>query len=146
MSLDAARAGVVAEARSWLGTPYHHMGRVKGGGCDCLTFVAEVYERSGVLPHIDVGFYRPDFMKHRGEERYLEGCLAHGVEVAAPQPGDIALFRPRRWSLVFCHSGIVTDWPEIIHAAPRYGVMMGNGTQGLLRGSSVRFFSPFRER
>lgn len=27
---------VVAEARSWVGTPYQHLGRVKGSGCDCV--------------------------------------------------------------------------------------------------------------
>ena len=30
------RAMVVAEAQRGLCTPYHHMGRIKGGGTDCL--------------------------------------------------------------------------------------------------------------
>lgn len=33
----------VAEAITWLGTPYHHQGRVKGVGVDCGTLLCEVY-------------------------------------------------------------------------------------------------------
>ena len=29
------RAAVVAAAREWIGTPYHHMADIKGVGCDC---------------------------------------------------------------------------------------------------------------
>ena len=36
------RQRVVAEAETWLRTPYHHMGRIKGGGIDCPTLLAEV--------------------------------------------------------------------------------------------------------
>jgi len=34
--MDPRRLAVTEEARVWLGTPYHHMGRVKGAGTDCL--------------------------------------------------------------------------------------------------------------
>jgi cell wall-associated NlpC family hydrolase len=33
---DAALASVAAEARSWVGTPYRHRGRIKGQACDCI--------------------------------------------------------------------------------------------------------------
>ena len=29
------RERLIAEAKEWLGTPYHTGGRVKGAGCDC---------------------------------------------------------------------------------------------------------------
>ena len=64
------RERVVAEAETWLRTPYHHMGRIKGGGTDCLMLLAEVYEASGVIPHVDVPFYPPDWNLHRDAERY----------------------------------------------------------------------------
>jgi cell wall-associated NlpC family hydrolase len=69
------RRAVVAEAASWLRTPYHHMGRVKGGGVDCLMLLAEVYEAAGVIPHVEIPFYPPDWHLHRGVERYLEGLM-----------------------------------------------------------------------
>ncbi len=70
------RSVVIAEAETWLRTPYHHMGRVKGGGSDCLMLLAEVYEAAGVIPHIDVPFYPPDWNLHRDAERYLEALCA----------------------------------------------------------------------
>jgi cell wall-associated NlpC family hydrolase len=54
------RQRVVTEAETWLRTPYHHMGRIKGGGTDCLMLLAEVYEAAGVIRHLDVPFYPPD--------------------------------------------------------------------------------------
>ncbi len=37
----------VQEALTWLGTPYHHQGRIKGVGVDCGTLICEVYEKVG---------------------------------------------------------------------------------------------------
>ena len=45
----AARGRLLPKRGSWIGTPYHHMGRVKGAGADCLTLLAEIYERAGVI-------------------------------------------------------------------------------------------------
>ena len=40
------RENLVAEALTWLGTPYHHAGRVKGGGTDCgYAYFTGVYQR-----------------------------------------------------------------------------------------------------
>jgi hypothetical protein len=58
---DPRRLVVVEEARGWLGSPYHHMGRVKGAGTDCLMMLVEVYEAAGVVPHIEVPFYSADW-------------------------------------------------------------------------------------
>ena len=137
----ALRQAVLREAEEWLGTPYHHMGRVKGAGCDCLTFLAEVYARAGVIAAVEVPYYRPDIMLHRGEESYLDALLGHGREVAAGEPGDVVLFH---WGRIFGHGGIVTAWPRLIHAcAIRRKVCPGDATQGRLRGRPAKFISPF---
>jgi hypothetical protein len=75
------RSLVVVEAESWLRTPYHHMGRVKGCGTDCLMLLAEVYELAGVLPHVEVPFYPPDWNLHRDVERYLDGIMRYAREI-----------------------------------------------------------------
>jgi cell wall-associated NlpC family hydrolase len=139
---DPRRAAVVAEAHDWLRTPYHHMGRVKGAGTDCLTFLAEVYERAGVLPHLEIAFYPPDWHLHRGEERYLDGLLGYAREIEGPpQPGDIAMWRYGR---CFAHAAIVVAWPQIIHAAAELRmVSLGDASQGQLARRAVRFFDPF---
>ena len=85
---DQRRAAVVEEARSWLGTPYHHMGRVKGVGCDCLTLLAAVYHAAGIVPEIEIPHYPPDWHLHRSAELYLEGLLTYAREIplASLQP------------------------------------------------------------
>jgi cell wall-associated NlpC family hydrolase len=71
---------VVAEARTWIGTKYHHMARVKGAGTDCLMLLAEVYEACGIIPHLDVPFYPADWNLHRNAELYLAGVMQHARE------------------------------------------------------------------
>jgi cell wall-associated NlpC family hydrolase len=36
------REAIVAEARDWIGTPFHHQAFRKGAGCDCIGLVAGV--------------------------------------------------------------------------------------------------------
>jgi cell wall-associated NlpC family hydrolase len=133
---------VVAEAESWLRTPYHHMGRVKGGGTDCLMLLAEVYEAAGVLPYVEVPFYPADWNLHRDAERYLDGVMRYACEITGPpRMGDVAVFRFGR---CFSHGAIVVSWPRLIHAWWDAGVVAGNGDQPPLAGRPVRFFDPFK--
>jgi len=143
---DAQRLAVIEEAREWLRTPYHHMARVKGAGADCLTLLAEVYEKAGVIPHVEVPFYPPDWNLHRDTERYLEGVtrfareLPYGGDNPPPQPGDVAIFKFGR---CFAHGAIVISWPQLIHAWHNAGVVYADATQGQLARRPVRIFDPF---
>jgi hypothetical protein len=91
---DVRRLRVIKEAREWLRTPYHHMGRIKGGGADCLTLLVEVYRAAGVIPEVELPFYPPDWNLHRDAERYLDGVMRYAREIGG-QPGeaDIAVFK-----------------------------------------------------
>jgi cell wall-associated NlpC family hydrolase len=135
------RVAVTREAETWLGTPYHHMGRVKGAGTDCLMMLAEVYEAAGIVPHIEVPFYPPDWHLHRDAERYLYGIMRYAREIPGPpEPGDVALFKFGR---CFAHGAIVIEWPCLIHAWHSAGVLYAEAKQPQLAGRSVRFFDPF---
>jgi cell wall-associated NlpC family hydrolase len=137
------RQRVVAEAETWLRTPYHHMGRIKGGGTDCLMLLAEVYEAAGVIRHVDVPFYPPDWNLHRDAERYIQGLMRYAHEIGGPpQGGDVAVFRFGR---CFAHGAIVVSWPRLIHAWCDAGVVFADGGQPPLIGRQVRFFDPFSE-
>jgi NlpC/P60 family putative phage cell wall peptidase len=105
MHEPAARAAVVASARSWIGTPYHHMADVKGAGCDCAMLLVRVYCDLGLIEPFDPRPYVKDWHLHRSDERYLGFLLARAREVAAPLPGDVVLFRYGR---CYSHGGIVT--------------------------------------
>jgi cell wall-associated NlpC family hydrolase len=136
------RQRVVAESKTWLRTPYHHMGRIKGGGTDCLMLLAEVYEATGVIRHVDVPFYPPDWNLHRDSERYLQGLMRYAREIGGPpQDGDVAVFKFGR---CFAHGAIVVSWPRLIHAWCGAGVVFADGDQPPLIGRLVRFFDPFQ--
>jgi cell wall-associated NlpC family hydrolase len=104
---------VIAEAITWIGTPYHTGARVKGAGADCLTFIACVFEAAGVVPPIAIPHYPADWHLHRDEERYLNGVLDHCVETVEPPIGGIALWQIGR---CYSHGAIIIEWPRIIHA------------------------------
>jgi cell wall-associated NlpC family hydrolase len=104
------RERVIAEAQSWIGSPYHHMARVKGAGVDCFTLLCEVYESAAIISHVEIPFYPKDWFAHRDAERYIEGLLGYAREIEGPpQPGDVALFKIGR---CFAHGAIVVSWPR----------------------------------
>ena len=100
----AQRAAVVAAARSWIGTPYHHAADVKGVGVDCAMILVRVFCDLGLVEPFDPRPYTRDWMLHRDDERYLGFLLARAREVAEPSAGDVILFRFGR---CFAHGGIV---------------------------------------
>lgn len=108
------REAVVAEAKSWLRTPYHPMAKVKGQGVDCGQFLIAVFENVGLIPPTDTGFYVPDWHFHRDDERYLGFVEKFAAAFPGPPlPGDIVLYKFGR---VVSHGAIVIEWPQIIHA------------------------------
>ena len=145
MNETEKRAAVVAEAKTWLKTPYHHMGRVKGAGVDCGQLLAEVYETAGATDHVETGFYPVDWHLHRSEEKYIEAVAAHAREEALPperipQPGDIVAFRFGR---TISHGAIVVEWPLVIHSYVGLGVIYGDATQAPLAGRLRKVFNPW---
>jgi len=119
---DEMRAKVVQEALSWKDTPYIPRGMVKGpnGGCDCLTFLAQVYERAGIIDALPIPHYARDFFLHDDFEFYLlgkgdtPGVLHFCEEIfETPKPADVVLWK---FGKSFSHAAIVIEWPVIIHA------------------------------
>lgn len=111
------RQAIVDEAKTWIGTPWHHEARVKHHGVDCGQFLLEVYEKVGLIPHIQPDHYSMDFMCHRSEEWFIETILQFANEITHMEPpylpGDVIMFQQGR---IYSHSAIITDWPQIIHA------------------------------
>jgi NlpC/P60 family putative phage cell wall peptidase len=130
---DCKRAEIVAEARTWLRTPYHHLARVKGAGVDCVQLIIAVYAKCGVIEDFEPEFYRPDWHLHRSEEKYLAGVKqrAHQITVEEALPGDFALFR---FGHCASHGAIVTEWPRVIHALMGIGVIETSVYEAEVRG------------
>jgi NlpC/P60 family putative phage cell wall peptidase len=106
MSEDEERAAVVAEARRWIGTPYHHAADIRGAGVDCGMLIVRVFIDAGLCAPFDPRPYPPDWHLHRSEERYLGFVFDRCAEVAAAKPGDVIVFRYGR---CYSHGGIVTS-------------------------------------
>jgi cell wall-associated NlpC family hydrolase len=119
--MSAIRAAIVAEARTWLGTPYHHHARIKGAGVDCAQILLAVYcDALGLAPSFDAGHYSTQWHLHRSEELYLQWLAMAGARrVQTPAPGDIAMFRFGR---TYSHSAIHVGDGLLVHA---YGEPVG---------------------
>ena len=114
------RVAIVAEAMSWIGTPYvPESGEVKGteGGVDCGRLLQHVFINAGAVPDFDIPHYAEQWHLHQVEEKYLGIVESFATEVAAPPerrplPADIVLFR---FGKCYAHGAIVIDWPRIVH-------------------------------
>lgn len=138
MTENEQRQAVIAEAMTWLCTPYLHHASVKGVGVDCAQILIEVYSAVGMAEKVDVGEYPIDWAMHRSDERYLGWIEKYARRVEVPLPGDIALWKFGR---CFSHAAIVVAWPEIIHSYRGEGVVMGDGLKGALEKRDVLFYS-----
>jgi cell wall-associated NlpC family hydrolase len=117
------RLKVVAEALTWLNTPYHPQARIKGVGVDCAMLLAEVYPAAGITPPIEVGYYSPQFGLHREEEIFMNFIKQYGHEVAEEDalPGDCLLVKYGR---CYSHGGILVDPLMIVHASAPAGAVI----------------------
>jgi cell wall-associated NlpC family hydrolase len=106
------RAKIVAEARSWIGTPFHHQGRLKGVGVDCAGLVIEVARSLGLSAYDETGYAtQPDGVSLK------RSCDAQMQRIDKYGPGDVVLFAFARHPQ---HLGIVGDYAagglSLIHA------------------------------
>lgn len=111
------RAAILAEARTWIGTPYRHQASLKGVGCDCLGLVRGVW-RAVLGPEPEAaGVYTADWAEATREERLAGAGRRHmtEIEVLGLRPGDLVLFRFRP-HLPMKHIGILSADDRFIHA------------------------------
>jgi cell wall-associated NlpC family hydrolase len=138
----ALRAVVASQALSWLGTPYHHHGRLKGVGVDCAMLLAEVYAAAGVCPPVAIGpaDYPHDWHLHRDDERFCEWLTRLGLQpVQTPALGDIAVFRYGR---AYSHGAVVVDTAPltVVHAYIGRGVVLHTLDEEPLSGRTVSWW------
>lgn len=114
------RSEIVAVARSWIGTPYHHQASLKGVGCDCIGLVRGVMrELYGSEPQ-NLPPYPRDWGDANGSEDIIAAGRRHLIEVpiADMGPGDVIAVRWRA-HLVAKHTMIMSHDGRAIHAYER---------------------------
>ncbi len=117
------REKIVAEARSWIGTPYHHQASLKGAGTDCLGLLRGVWrELHGGEPQ-KVPPYAPDWAEATGEETLRDAAAHHLAQVSPSDAaaGDVLLFRMSHTAPAK-HCGIATGSDHMVHAWSRHAV------------------------
>jgi hypothetical protein len=75
------RATVVAEAKTWLGTPFRDQADVKGGGVDCAMLLVRVFVDTGIVAPLDPRPYPTQWHLHQSEERFIKVIERFGAEV-----------------------------------------------------------------
>jgi NlpC/P60 family putative phage cell wall peptidase len=107
---------ILAEARSWIGTPYRHQASLKGIGCDCLGLLRGVWRHvMGAEPELPPP-YSPDWAE-AGADTLVAAARRHLIEidVASFEPGDVLLFRWRD-NVPAKHCAIAASADTMIHA------------------------------
>lgn len=136
------RAAVVAEAMTWVGTPYHHHARVKGAGVDCAQILIAVFcDALKIVAPVDPGFYSRQWHLHRSEELYRRWLQEAGARrTSTIQAGDVALFKYGR---TFSHGAICVnaEGGEFVHAYIRLGVVRTRTSEAPLEGREVEHWS-----
>lgn len=122
---------VVAVARGWLGTRFHHQGRLKrtathAGGVDCLGLLVGVASELNLHTRQGMALARfdeRDYSRHPDSQKLQTrlSALLTVIPAAQMQAGDVALMRiddnPQ-------HLAIISENEGIIHAyAPARGVV-----------------------
>lgn len=104
-AVDGVRARVLAEARTWLGTPYRWGGNTRAG-VDCSGFTLQVFGKAAgvTLPRVSA----------------LQALVGRRRTLATAQPGDLVFFA--KAGRVH-HVGIYYGNGQVIHA-PRTGTVV----------------------
>ena len=110
-----SRDDIVAEARHWIGTPYHHQASVRGIGSDCLGLVRGVWRALHGIEAEAVPAYARDWAEATGAETMIAAARRHMIERDASAPGDVLIFRYRAHA-VAKHVGISSGPATMIHA------------------------------
>jgi len=136
----------LAEARSWIGTPYRHQASAKSLGTDCLGLLRGVWRHVyGAEPEA-VPPYTEDWAEPAHREVLFEAADRWLVQkpIHEAATGDVLLFRMREGSIAK-HLGLQSDvgpHPRFIHSYTGYGVIESSLSAPWQRRIAARFAFP----
>lgn len=107
---------IIGAAMHYIGVPFHHQGRNRKHGLDCIGLIVVVLDDLGITVK-DTTTYRnpPD------QRQFLQSVKTQAKEksIADRRPSDLLLIAPRR---LIHHAAIMISESEIIHADCARGV------------------------
>ena len=92
------RPHIVALARDWLGTPYHHQASLRGVGTDCVGLIRGLWRDLHGTDAETAARLHARLGRSLRPRDALEAARRHLIEIAPSdaQPGDVLVFRWRR--------------------------------------------------
>jgi len=120
-----SRQQVIEQARTWLGTPYHHQGRIKGIGVDCIGFIIGALMEVGIS-NLD----RQEFQEYGRCPPRGKGMLKYFDELTISvgynyKPADLLVFWINDTTKRPQHIAMATDY-GIIHTHSSVGKVVEN--------------------
>jgi NlpC/P60 family putative phage cell wall peptidase len=136
----------VAEARTWIGTPYQHQASARGAGADCLGLLRGIWRKLYGAEPEPVPAYTEDWAEPDHQEVLLAAATRWLVGKAAADlaTGDVLLFRMRDGSIAK-HLGLQSDigaHPRFIHSYSGHGVVESSLSMPWQRRIVARFSFP----
>lgn len=104
------REKIIAEARSWKGTPFRHQAARKGVGCDCKGLVSGIANALQMPEGLSLAATVRDYPKHFAGRRMFDGLMATLTFVPVGEPGDVVAILMGRDPFPR-HLGILTERP-----------------------------------
>lgn len=113
---------IVTQARTWIGTPFHHQARLKGKGCDCLGLIVGVVDELGLKDKHGqplAGYDEVTYSKEPDGAYLTEKltALLDEVPIAEAQAADLALFKVRENPQ---HMAFLTDYENTLGMVHSY--------------------------
>lgn len=138
---------IVAVARTWIGTPYHHQASLKGIGCDCLGLIRGVWRHFYGLEPEALPPYTPDWAEATGKEQMLEAARRFLIPQSITErcPGDVLLFRWKPGTPAK-HAAIMSGTRHFIHAYQGSHVLESQETEWWRRRLAYAFRFPSSDR
>ncbi|QQR69243.1 MAG: peptidase P60 [Alphaproteobacteria bacterium] len=117
MENKITRSDAVAEARAWLGTPFHHQASVKGVGCDCIGLIKGVGVALGLVDYDPASPEAQAFANYSmlpNSRRMREGLTTWLVSIPVSE-ATLADILFMAWGREPQHVALITD-KGIIHS------------------------------
>lgn len=144
-SFEPSPETVVAAARRWIGTPYHHQASRQGAGTDCLGLIRGLWrEFYGEEPEAPPPYTR-DWARQQGRETMIEAFDRYLIPVLpldrqALPIGAVVLFRFKPGQPAQ-HAAVVSGADAIVHAYDGARAVTEDGLPPSWRRVIVRAYS-----
>lgn len=138
------RERIVAIARRYVGTPYHHQARVPGIGIDCVGVLVCIARELGVIgPAVDYAAYA----RNAKDDTLLQILDSHLDRMRSPdiaEPGDVLTFQIGKWPH---HIAIKTGHDTLLHSYAGIGRVVetqigGNWRQRIIAAHRIPEVNP----